>query len=393
MENDVGIVQTEYLTFAHPPDIFTLKSGEKLGPITLAYETYGHLNADKSNAILIFHALTGDAHAAGWHKNAKKPGWWNDMIGPGKAFDTNQYFIICANVLGSCKGSTGPTSINPKTGRPYGLSFPVVTIEDMTATQKYLIDHLGITRLLACAGGSMGGLLSLYWSILFPETIDAAIIIATNYRHTAQQIALHAVSRQAIMSDPNWNNGEYYGAEIPAVGMALSRMLGHITYMSEHSMEQKFGRKLQAKEKLGYDFSTDFEVESYLKYRGSSFVKRFDANSYLYLSKALDYFNLAESEKLTDVFKKAAASFLIITFTSDWLYPTRQSRELVRALKINDLDVSFVEIDSKYGHDSFLVEVDAQARLVSSYLKKIQEERSASMDTSNSNNTIPNKRK
>lgn len=376
MSPEIKTVQTQYFTFAHPPDVFRLKSGETLGPITLAYETYGTLNADKSNAILIFHALTGDAHAAGWHEGASKPGWWNDMIGSAKAFDTDRYFVICANVLGSCKGSTGPSSINPQTGKPYGLSFPVVTIEDMTRTQKYLIDHLGITKLMACAGGSMGGLLALFWSILYPDTVDAAILIATNYRHTAQQIALHAVSRQAIMSDPNWNTGDYYGKEKPAIGMALSRMLGHITYMSEYSMEQKFGRKLQAKEKLGYDFSTDFEVESYLQYRGSSFVKRFDANSYLYLSKALDYFDLPEYGKLTDLFKNIRASFLIITFTSDWLYPSQQSKEMVKALKINDRDVSFVEINSKYGHDSFLVEIDSQSKLIANYLKKIASERS-----------------
>jgi homoserine O-acetyltransferase/O-succinyltransferase len=375
-ETEKQIIPTRYFTFAHAPKTFTLKSGESIGPVTLAYETYGTLNAKKSNAILIFHALTGDAHAAGWHEGDTKPGWWDNMIGPGKAFDTNRYFIICANVLGGCKGSTGPSSINPSTGKPYGLSFPVITIEDMTVAQKHLIDHLGITKLMACAGGSMGGLLALLWSILYPDSVDAAILIATNYRHTAQQIALHAVSRQAIMSDPNWNNGDYYNKENPAVGMALSRMLGHITYMSEYSMEQKFGRKLQAKEKLGYDFSTDFEVESYLQYRGSSFVKRFDANSYLYLSKALDYFDLSERGKLIDVFKCVRSSFLVITFSSDWLYPSHQSREMVQALKINGCDVSFIEINSKYGHDSFLVETESQSKLIANYLKKIESEQS-----------------
>jgi homoserine O-acetyltransferase len=370
-----GIVETRYFTFARPPEVFTLKSGEKISPVTLAYETYGALNAEKSNAVLVFHALTGDAHAAGRHAGAGNPGWWDNMIGPGKAFDTDKYFVICANVLGSCKGSTGPSSINPATGRPYGLSFPVVTIEDMTAAQKHLVDHLGVKKLLACAGGSMGGLMALLWSILYPDSVESAILIATNYRHTAQQIALHAVSRQAIMSDPNWNNGDYYGGEIPAVGMAISRMLGHITYMSEYSMERKFGRKLQSKEKLGYDFSTDFEVESYLQYRGSSFVKRFDANSYLYLSKALDYFDLSERGKLTDIFKGVKAGFLVITFTSDWLYPSYQSREMVKALKINDCDVSFVEINTRHGHDSFLVETEAQSRLIANYLKKIVNER------------------
>lgn len=374
-KDGLGIVETKTFTFGQAPNELKLKSGIKLGPITLAYETYGTLNADKSNAILVFHALTGDAHAAGWHEGDKNPGWWDPMIGPGRAFDTDKYFVICANVLGSCKGTTGPASINPATGQPYGLSFPVITIEDMTVAQKYLIDHLGIKKLLAVTGGSMGGLLALLWSILYPNTVDSVILIATNYRHTAQQIALHAVARQAIMSDPNWNNGDYYGKTPPAVGMTLSRMIGHITYMSEHSMEQKFGRKLQNKEKVGYDFSHDFEVESYLQYRGGNFVKRFDANSYLYLSKALDYFDLSERGKLTDIFKTVTASFLVITFTSDWLYPSYQSKQLVKSLKTNDLDVSFVEIDTKYGHDSFLVEIGAQSKLVANYLKKVWNER------------------
>jgi len=364
-------VETQYFTFAHAPNELVLKSGMKFGPVTLAYETYGQLNQDKSNAILIFHALTGDAHAAGYHKEAKTAGWWDPMIGQGKAFDTDKYFIICANVIGGCKGSTGPSSINPTTGKPYGLSFPVITIEDMVVSQKYLIDHLGIKKLLAVAGGSMGGLMAMEWSLRFPESVQSAILIATNYKHTAQQIALHEVARQAIMSDPNWNKGDYYGKELPAQGMSVSRMIGHITYMSERSMEEKFGRKLQDKEKLGYDFSHDFEVENYLKYRGASFVQRFDANSYLYLSKALDYFDLSENSDLVSAFKKARAKFLIITFTSDWLYPSYQSKEIVRAMKANDVDVSFIEINTNYGHDSFLVEIDGQSKLVSHFLNNL----------------------
>ena len=367
-------VETKTFTFADSPNEMTLKSGVKLGPITLAYETYGTLNADKSNAILIFHALTGDAHAAGWREGDKHPGWWDGMIGEGKAFDTSKYFIICANVIGSCKGSTGPASIDPKSHKPYGLSFPVVTIEDMTVSQKYLIDHLGIKKLFACAGGSMGGLMALKWAVLFPETVHSVLLIASNYRHTAQQIALHEVARQAIMSDPGWHGGDYYGKGLPARGMAVSRMIGHITYMSEKSMEAKFGRKLIAKEKLGYDFSHDFEVENYLKYRGDSFVQRFDANSYLYLSKALDYFDLSEEGDLTSVLKGIQSKILIITFTSDWLYPSYQSKEMVRALKANDVDVSFVEIDTDYGHDSFLVEIESQSKLVSHFLDNVAKE-------------------
>ncbi|MDP2654096.1 MAG: homoserine O-acetyltransferase [Candidatus Omnitrophota bacterium] len=368
---DIQHVETQAFTFSG----MTLKSGVNLGPVTLAYETYGRLNADKSNAILVFHALTGDAHAAGWHKGARKPGWWDAMIGPGRAFDTDKYFVICANVIGGCKGSTGPASVNPATGKPYGLSFPVVTVEDMTVSQKYLIDHLGIKKLLCCTGGSMGGLMALVWATKFPDAVESCLLIATNYRHTAQQIALHEVGRQAIMADPDWQNGDYYGKSIPTRGLAVARMLGHITYMSEASMEQKFGRKLFSKERLGYDFSHDFEVENYLKYRSDSFVQRFDANSYLFLSKALDYFDLSEDGKLADTFKSVTSKFLIITFTSDWLYPSYQAKQMVRALKANDIDVSFIEIATNYGHDAFLVEIDGQSRLVSNFLAKVEKER------------------
>jgi len=371
-QDNVDIVETQYFTFCEPPNELVLKSGVKLGPITLAYETYGKLNADKTNAIMIYHALTGDAHAAGYHEGDKKPGWWDKMIGPGKAFDTDKYFIISPNVLGSCKGSTGPASINPETDKPYGLAFPMVTIEDMVVAQKYLLDHLGIEKLLCAAGGSMGGLQALKWGVAYPDSVHSVISIAASTRHSAQQIALHEVARQAIMADPDWKDGDYYGKSIPARGLALSRMIGHITYMSEASMEEKFGRKLISHERLGYDFSHDFEVESYLKYRGDSFVQRFDANSYLYLSKALDYFNLAEDGKLIDAFAPAKASFLIVSFTSDWLYPTYQSKEMVRALKANDLDVSDIEINSSYGHDAFLIEVEGQSRLITHFLNRIR---------------------
>ncbi len=370
------IVETQYFTCCEPPGELVLKSGEKLGPITMAYETYGQLNKEKSNAILIFHALTGDAHAAGFHEGDKKPGWWDGMIGPGKAFDTDKYFIICPNCIGSCKGSTGPASTNPKTGKPYGLSFPVITFDDMVVAQKSLIDHLGIKKLLSTSGGSMGGLQALKWAVLYPEYVQSVIVIACNHRHTAQQIALHEVCRQAIMSDPDWKNGDYYGKSIPARGLALSRMIGHITYMSEKSMDEKFGRKLIKKEKVGYDFSHDFEVESYLKYRGDSFVQRFDANTYLYLTKALDYFDLAEDGSLTKTFQNTKASFLVISFSSDWLYPAYQSKELVKALKVNDLDVSNVEINTNYGHDAFLIEVDGQSRLISHFLSRVAKENS-----------------
>ena len=371
----MNTVEPQYFTFAQPLHELTLKSGVKLGPVTLAYETYGELNAEKSNAILVFHALTGDAHAAGFHKGDKKPGWWDDMIGPGRAFDTDKYFLICSNVVGGCKGSTGPSSINPETGKPYGLSFPVITIEDMVVAQKKLLDHLGIRKLLTLTGGSMGGLLALKWILLYPDTADSAILIATNYRHTAQQIALHEVGRQAIMSDRDRHKGDYYGKTIPARGLAVARMMGHITYMSEQSMEAKFGRKLFSKEKVGYDFSHDFEVENYLKYRSDNFVQRFDANSYLFLSKALDYFDLSEGQTLVDIFKGVQSKFLVITFSSDWLYPSYQSKEMVRAMKANDIDVSFVDLSTTYGHDSFLVEIEGQSRLVTQFLKRITRDR------------------
>ena len=377
MENkNLGIVQTHYQTFFEPPHDIILKSGVKFGPITVAYETYGRLNKHKSNAILVFHSLTGDAHAAGYHAGEKKPGWWDDMIGQGKAFDTDQYFVICSNVLGSCKGTTGPASINPKTGRPFGLSFPVVTIEDMVVVEKRLMDHLEIPQLLCVSGGSMGGLQALLWDVFYPDCVQSVIAIATNTRHTAQQIAFHEVARQAIMSDPDWQKGDYYGKSIPARGLALSRMIGHITYMSDQSMDEKFGRKLIGKERVGFDFSHDFEVESYLKYRGDSFVQRFDANSYLYLTKALDYFDIAEESDLTSVFKGSKASYLVISFTSDWLYPSYQSKQMIKALKANNLDVSDIEINSSYGHDAFLVEVEGQSRLIKHFLNRIQKEKS-----------------
>ena len=372
----IGYVETQFFTFGHPPEQLNLNSGVKFGPLTLAYETYGVLNKDKSNAIMIFHTLTSDAHAAGFHKgDPTKAGWWDGMIGPGKAFDTNKYFIISSNVLGSCKGSTGPASINPKTGLPFGLSFPFVTIDDMVVAQKKLLEHLGISNLFCAAGGSMGGLQALKWAVLYPQCVHSVIGIATNSRHTAQQIALHEVGRQAIMSDPDWQNGDYYGKSIPARGLALSRMIGHITYMSDKSMDEKFGRKLIGKEKVGFDFSHDFEVENYLKYRGDSFVQRFDANSYLYLTKSLDYFDLAEGGELTSVFKNVRASFLVISFTSDWLYPSYQSKEMIRALKANDLDVSDCEINCSYGHDAFLIEIEGQSRLISHFLNRLSKEK------------------
>ncbi|HUI57029.1 MAG TPA: homoserine O-acetyltransferase [Bryobacteraceae bacterium] len=350
-------------------DSISLDSGASLGPVEVAYETYGELNAAKSNAILVLHAFSGDAHAAGIGTETGKPGWWDNMIGPGKAFDTNQYFVICSNVLGGCRGTTGPASINPATGCPYAMSFPVITIGDMVRLQKMLIDWFGIERLLAVTGGSMGGMQALEWAVAYPGCVVSAIPIATTTRHSAQQIAFNEVGRQAIMADPNWNGGDYYGKEPPARGLAVARMVGHITFMSDDSMHEKFGRRLRGKENFGFDFDVDFEVESYLRYRGSQFVERFDANSYLYITKAMDYFDLTNGHgSLTAALERAKARFLVISFSSDWLYPSYQSQEMVRALRARNCDVAYVELQSNYGHDSFLVDVAEQAGLVRGFL-------------------------
>jgi len=351
----VGLVETQYWTSDEP---LTLECGAVLPRVTQAYETYGELTPERDNAILIFHALSGDAHVAGYHSpEDRKPGWWDIMVGPNKPFDTNRYFVICANVLGGCKGSTGPSSIDPETGRPYGLRFPMVTIGDMVRAQARLIDHLGIERLLAVAGGSMGGMLALDWAVRFPHRTAAVLAIATTARLSAQGIAFNEVGRQAIMADPNWRQGNYYDdGEQPQAGLAIARMIGHITYLSDQQMRAKFGRRLQNRESFGYEFGTEFQVESYLRYQGNSFVRRFDANSYLYITKAIDYFDLSAGHRsLVEALEHVQASFLVISFTSDWLFPTYQSKELVRALQAVGAPVTFLEITSEYGHDAFLL--------------------------------------
>ncbi len=369
----LGLVETQYLTFAYPPHEFELEGGERIGPVTLAFEIYGRLNGAKDNAVLILHALSGDAHAAGVDAEGV-PGWWDNMIGPGKAFDTDRYFVLCSNVLGGCKGSTGPSSINPKTGKAYGLDFPLITIGDMVNAQRHLIDHLGINRLLAVVGGSMGGTQVLQWAVAYPERIRAAIPIATTLRHSPQQIALNEVGRQAIMADPHWKNGHYYGGTVPAKGLAVARMVGHITYMSDTSMAQKFGRRLKDSRPFA-KFGPDFEVEGYLRYRGDNFVQRFDANSYLYITKALDYFNLLEGRSKSTVFRGLDVSFLVIAFKSDWLYPAYQSQEIVQACKLAGLPVTYCEIDSTYGHDAFLLEVEEETHLVKHFLAGVMSRR------------------
>lgn len=353
--------ETKYFTFANPPEELILESGQKLGPTTLAYETCGTLNKQKQNAILVLHALTGDAHASGTN------GWWNNLIGPGKGLDTNKYFIICSNVIGGCQGSTGPSATNPKTGKPYGTDFPLVTIGDMVNAQARLIDQLGIEKLLAVVGGSMGGMQALQWMVSYPERIRSAIPIATTLKHTPQQIAFNEVGRQAIMADPDWKNGHYYGSQIPAKGLAVARMIGHITYMSDISMAEKFGRRIRG-DKEKFKFGAEFEVEGYLRYRGDNFVKRFDANSYLYITKAIDYFNILKEKNLATIFKGLKAKVLVISFKLDWLYPANQSQEIVKACKLSGVDTTYCEINSTYGHDAFLLETEQETQLIKNFL-------------------------
>ena len=365
-KESVGIVETKYY---HIEETIELDSGKVLENVDVAYETYGELNKEKSNAILICHALTGDAHAAGWHKGDRKAGWWEIVIGPGKALDSEKYFIICSNVLGGCKGTTGPSSINPETGKPYGLDFPVVTIHDMVKVQKKLIDSFGIKQLAAVIGGSMGGMQVLEWMVKYPEMMKKAIPIATTASSSPQQIAFNDVGRQAIFADPEWNKGNYYDTgKVPVNGLSLARMIAHITYLSDESMDIKFGRHLQDKEEISYDFSVDFQVESYLKYQGRSFVKRFDANSYLYIPKAVDLFDLRVNNSLNEGFKNVQSKVEVISVDSDWLYPTEQSNEILTALNANNVETTFSEIKSNYGHDAFLLEQGQLNFILSKFL-------------------------
>lgn len=374
----VGTVVKKIFTFAESPAEMVLESGTHLGPISIAYETYGALAPDRSNAILLLHALSGDAHAAGYYDpEDPKPGWWDIMVGPGKGIDTDKYFVICSNILGSCMGSTGPRSTDPATGRPYGKNFPMVTIGDMVRAQKALIDHLGIGRLLAVIGGSIGGMQVLEWTVRYPEMVYAAIPLATTTRHSALAIAFNEVARQAIMADPEWNNGNYYGGRRPDTGLAVARMIGHITYLSDAAMRHKFGRRLQDKNVFSFNFDADFQVESYLRYQGTKFVERFDANSFLYITKAADYFDLERQYgggSLVEAFSVAVAKFLVISFTSDWLYPTYQSRSIVQAMKKNGLEVSFCEIEADWGHDAFLLPNERLTNLIKGFLARVHSE-------------------
>ncbi len=345
-----------------PDRPLAMDAGVNLSPFQIAYQTAGTLNADRSNAVLICHALTGDQHFAHRHPVTAKPGWWETLVGSGKPVDTDRYFVVCSNVIGSCMGSTGPASLDPATGRPYGPDFPLVTIRDMVRAQAMLVEHLGIRDLFLCIGGSMGGMQVLQWAALYPERVFAAMPIATGPRHSAQNIAFHEVGRQAIMADPAWADGRYLEAgKRPTKGLGVARMGAHITYLSEAALHRKFGRRFQAGSAPTFSFSADFQVESYLRHQGVSFVERFDANAYLYLTRAMDYFDLAEDHGgvLANAFRGTRTRFCVMSFTSDWLFPTRESRAIVHALNAASAPVAFVEVESDKGHDAFLLDEPA----------------------------------
>jgi homoserine O-acetyltransferase len=368
--NSVGIVKTRIERVVEESAPLKLACGKSLGPIDVAYETYGQLNEAGDNAVLICHALSGDAHVAGYNSEAdKKPGWWDVMVGPGKGIDTNRYFVICSNILGGCSGTTGPGSVNPRTGKAYGLEFPIITIADMVRVEKLLLDKLGVKRLLCVIGGSMGGMQVLQWAIEYTDFMDSAIAIATTTRLGAQSIAFDAVGRNAILADPDFSGGEYSGEKGPGRGLSIARMIGHITYLSELGMHEKFGRELKDSERYRYDFDSEFAVETYLDHQGQSFVERFDANSYLYITKAMDYFDLErEYGSLAKAFAKTKSRFLVMSFASDWLFTPAQSEAIVDALFANRKDVSFCNIASRYGHDAFLLEPELLGAFISGFL-------------------------
>jgi homoserine O-acetyltransferase len=370
-KNSVGIVQTERVRLVEPDEPLELECGKKLGPIDVAYETYGELNEAKDNAVLICHALSGDAHVAGYNSpDDRKPGWWDNMVGPGKGIDTNKYFVICSNFLGGCRGTTGPSSINPATGKAYGLDFPIITIGDMVRVQKLLLDTLGVKRLLAVVGGSIGGMQVLQWAIQYPDFVRAALPIATTTHLGAQSIAFDAVGRNAILADADFAGGQYKSGNGPDRGLAIARMIGHITYLSEQGMREKFGRQLRSAEQYRYDFNSEFAVETYLDYQGQTFVERFDANSYLYITKAADYFDLEKDYgSLTDAFANVKSRFLVVSFSSDWLFTPSQSKAIVNALAANRKDVSFCNVESSYGHDAFLLEPEVLGTFICCFLQ------------------------
>jgi len=369
LSNSVGIVKTQKVRVVEGDAPLGLQSGKSLGPIEVAYETYGQLSEAGDNVILICHALSGNAHVAGYNSaEDKRAGWWDNMVGPGKAIDTEKYFVICSNNLGGCSGTTGPSEVNPATGKHYGLDFPIITISDMVEVQKLLLDKLGIKKLLGVIGGSMGGMMVLQWAISYPDFVETAVCVSSTSRLGPQSIAFDAVGRNAILADVNFSNGQYHGGNGPDRGLAIARMIGHITYLSEEGMRQKFGRELRKAENYSYDFDSEFAVETYLDYKGQTFIERFDANSYLYITKAMDYFDLKrEYGSLGEAFKGCRSRFLILSFSSDWLFPPAQSEELVDALGGEGKDVSYCNIKSGYGHDAFLLEPEILGSVIKGF--------------------------
>ncbi len=397
--NSVGWVTPERIRIASPDDPLHLEGGDILTDVRVEFETYGEMSPARDNVILVTHALSGDAHAAGWDNTAtrktvsgritpmkdgfspprgyreKKPGWWDSMIGPGKPIDTNRFFVICSNVLGSCYGTTGPASINPSTGRPYGLSFPVVTVEDWVRVQALLLDKLGVDRLFAVIGGSLGGQQTLEWALAYPDRVEKAIILAASARLSTQGVAFNAVARYTIINDPNFHGGNYYELEAPTNGLAAARMLAHITYLSEQGMDSKFGRRLQARdgEVTGRGFDEEFEVESYLNYQGKNFVERFDANSYLYIIRAMDHYDAAArwgEGDLVEACRRLKSETLVASFSSDWLYTPEGCQELVHSICKTGKPVTYIDVPSQYGHDAFLVETDRVGRILRGALKR-----------------------
>ncbi|MBF0357560.1 MAG: homoserine O-acetyltransferase [Magnetococcales bacterium] len=374
--SSVGIVEQHQATLFDNGEPLTLDCGKSLSPVQVAYETYGTLNADASNAIIICHALSGNAHAAGRHTaEDRKPGWWDQYIGPGKPFDTDYFFIISSNNLGGCNGTTGPSSIDPETGKQFGLNFPIITIADIARLQKALVDHLGIKTLLATAGGSMGGMIALQWALDYPEFVPGCVIIASTPRLTAQNIAFNAVARQAIMADPNFNNGDYYDGDGPTNGLAIARMMAHITYLSEKGLDKKFGRRMQNPQTTGSSFDQDFAVESYLRYQGSSFVTKFDANTYLYITKAMDQFDpFPDPETTAKRLEKVNSRIMVMSFDTDWRFNTAHSKDLVKILNWHNKNVSFEEFTSPHGHDAFLMKSPDYQQSLASFLLRLYQD-------------------
>ncbi len=375
----VGLVETRHATLFDTAAPLRLDSGAELAPVEVAYETYGTLDAEAANTVVICHALTGDAHAAGLHEGATRPGWWDNMIGPGKPIDTERLHVVCANLLGGCRGTTGPSSIDPATGRPYGLRFPLFTVGDLVRVQRALMAHLGVRRVLAVVGGSLGGMQALEWLLEAPEELGAAVVVCASSRLSAQNIAFSAVARNAIMADPDFHGGDYAASDAtPDRGLALARMIAHITYLSEESMRRRFGRRIQDREEPRFGFDVDFQVESYLRHQGESFLRRFDANSYLYLTRVMDYFDAfadtARTGERLERARRAGAKALVVSFDTDWRFDTAHSREIVRTLSAAHLPVTFREIASPHGHDSFLLEVPEYHRTMATFMSRLRDE-------------------